>query len=466
MFLARFRNAEPEAAKEPALPPDLEGVTKGLCPSEIRNGASRVLAAAHDTRIVPDLLTMLSSDSIDGVFSGSLAEGCLATLAEIDSNWRQLPQAREFSAGLAQGLGERRASSLSLGHAMDLIAEIGDGSAIPYLVPLLDSPDEHVRAMAAVTLARLGYRAMAARMCEWLADPRLGDCHLAAVRALGLVGDPATALPSVLRWLDPSASGAAGDASGEVTRAKKITLDALRRFAVEAVGLLADGTATDCLLRALADPLTTREAIRALGRQLTRGDAAVLVPYLDSVSHDTREEAGDALAEVGFDPTFSECEGLSQLGQAQVRGLRTLGLIGRNPGRGAAQAPAAIVELLECAPNRLPPLALRLARAAGLSQAHVELAREALGFVVYSKGKWEAVDLELGTVAVERLSLVPGAFTTAVLRGVARKQNIEMHLANCFEGFRAMVDFGVQRKLAETELVRREDSSAVAEKEV
>jgi HEAT repeat protein len=122
--------------------------------------------------------------------------------------------------------------------AVAALGYIGDAAAVPVLLEALD--DAELRRAAAEALGQIGTPSVPGLLKRWAM--RMRRCAAAAAAALGAIGD-ATAVPGLLAALD--------DADAEV-----------RRAAVEALGEIGDAAAVPGLLAALGDADEVREGLR------------------------------------------------------------------------------------------------------------------------------------------------------------------------------------------------------------
>ena len=77
---------------------------------------------------------------------------------------------------------------------MDLMRDTGNADAAELLIALLDSPEESLKARAALTLGKLGNRSAVDRLIAMLEDASV-DARESAAEALGMIGDNRAEVP-------------------------------------------------------------------------------------------------------------------------------------------------------------------------------------------------------------------------------------------------------------------------------
>jgi HEAT repeat protein len=209
---------------------------------ELREGIARVLSKLGDASVVETLISGLSN--LSGMPMGPVA----GALDKLDPQWRLRPQTARLVENLLKGL--KSGSSSDVSRTIRLLAVIGDERALPELTTVLRSDDLNIR-------------------CD-------------AVSALGTFGK----------------AGIPGLATG--LRDKEPTV---RKYAVEAMGQVADGSTLPYLIAALKD--SSRDvrfyATLAFLRRKERDKMAVhaLIDTLKDEDGDVRTAAAESLAAAG-----------------------------------------------------------------------------------------------------------------------------------------------------------------------
>jgi HEAT repeat protein len=257
-------------------------------------------------------------------------------LAAIEPAWTRAAAKREASP-------ERLLARLSTGDtasredAARALGSSGNTEAIPALRARLSDEARAVRSAAAVSLARLGDRALIEEMVKGLTDPSPRNVVGCAL-ALGLSRRPEAVDPllAAFKTHDRAVGAAVAGALGLIgdKRATSALLEALKADfvpgdACDALGRLGDALAAPALSKALKhkDPKVRSRAARALGA------------LKDSLSGEPRAKAMAALKKLLTDEDrklrLAAALSLHELGDreagAHVVAALSLGLTGRAP---------------------------------------------------------------------------------------------------------------------------------------
>jgi len=175
-------------------------------------------------------------------------------------------------------------NNVVLGTVARILGILGDMSTIPYLIKLLKHKDGFVSGHAADALCKLGDKSITTHLVNTLQNHRENETRASAARALGELCDKTdrTLLPHLLMAL------------------RKDTSEAVRLYAAQALAKLGDKSGFFYLVEKIMDriPFTRKLAIFLLAELGNTRAIPYLIKGLKDKNKDVRVVAGEALAKL------------------------------------------------------------------------------------------------------------------------------------------------------------------------